>query len=180
MVISIVEIRDGVLLALASLRENKLRAGLTILGVLIGVASVIGMASIIAGLDKMVLQEIENLGSNVIYITKFPPNTEYDKLTEEERNRKDITFEEAEAIRQTCPSVSAISPQNHYRATGGNVVKYKGNQANRPDVLRRHAGLCQGQQSGPRQGAVLQRFRRPAASHDLRRRQRHRQGSVPG
>lgn len=135
MVISIVEIRDGVLLALASLRENKLRAGLTILGVLIGVASVIGMASIIAGLDKMVLQEIENLGSNVIYITKFPPNTEYDRLTEEERNRKDITFEEAEAIRQSCPSVSAISPQNHYRASGGNVVKYKGNQANRPDVF---------------------------------------------
>lgn len=135
MVISWVEIRDGMLLALASIKENKLRAGLTILGVLIGVASVIGMASIIAGLDKMVLQEIENLGSNVIYITKFPPNTEYDKLTEEERSRKDITFEEAEAIRQSCPSVSAISPQNHYRATGGNIVKYKANQANRPDVF---------------------------------------------
>lgn len=135
MVISLVEIRDGMLLALASIRENKLRAGLTILGVLIGVASVIGMASIIAGLDKMVLQEIENLGSNVIYITKFPPNTEYDKLTEEERNRQDITFDEAEAIRLGCPSVVAISPQNHYRASGGNIAKYKGNQANRPDLF---------------------------------------------
>ena len=42
--ITLVEIRDGILLALASIRENKLRAGLTILGVLIGVAAVIGMA----------------------------------------------------------------------------------------------------------------------------------------
>jgi ABC-type antimicrobial peptide transport system permease subunit len=81
--ISMVEIRDGVLLALDSLRSNKFRAGLTILGVLIGTAAVIGMASIIAGLDKMVMREIETLGSNVLYVTRFPPDVNYDQLTEE-------------------------------------------------------------------------------------------------
>ena len=130
--ITLVEIRDGILLALASIRENKLRAGLTILGVLIGVAAVIGMASIIAGLDKMVNQEIENMGSNVAFVTKFAPNVEYEDLSEEERNRKDITLAEAEAIKESCPSVTAVSPQNYYRATGGNIVKYKDRQANRP------------------------------------------------
>jgi putative ABC transport system permease protein len=99
MFISLVEIREGVQLALASLRENKMRAGLTILGVLIGVASVIGMASIIAGLDKMVMNEIENMGSNVLYVTRFAPDTNRDELSEEERNRKEIDFECAEAIR---------------------------------------------------------------------------------
>ncbi len=133
--ISTTEIKDGIFLALASIRENKLRAGLTILGVLIGVAAVIGMASIIAGLDKMVMNEIENLGSNVLYVTKFPPDVDYDKLTEDERNRKPIDYEAAQAIRELCPSVNAVSPQNYYSALGGNVVKYKNNQANRPNLF---------------------------------------------
>lgn len=133
--ISSIEIRDGILLALASLRENKLRTGLTILGVLIGVAAVIGMASIISGLDKMVVSEIENMGSNVLYVTKFAPDVDYDKLTEEERNRKPIDYEAAQVIRELCPSVTAVSPQNYYRARGGNIVKYKNKQANRPSLF---------------------------------------------
>lgn len=133
--ISMVEIRDGILLALDSLRSNKFRAGLTILGVLIGTAAVIGMASIIAGLDKMVMNEIETLGSNVLYVTRFPPDVNYDQLTDEERNRKEIDYEAALAIMEGCPSVTAVAPQNFYQAQGGNVVKYKGNQANRPSLF---------------------------------------------
>jgi len=133
--ISPVEIRDGIFLALDALKANKFRAGLTILGVLIGVASVIGMASIIAGLDKMVMQEIENMGSNTMYVTKFPPDTDYDKLTEEERNRKPIDFEATMAIKDNCPSIKGVCPQNYYTARGGNVVKYKNNQANRPQLF---------------------------------------------
>jgi putative ABC transport system permease protein len=133
--ISMVEIRDGILLALDSLRNNKFRAGLTILGVLIGTAAVIGMASIISGLDKMVMNEIETLGSNVLYVTRFAPDVNYDQLTDEERNRKPIDYEATLAVKEGCPSVTAVAPQNHYRAQGGNVVKYKGNQANQPDLF---------------------------------------------
>jgi putative ABC transport system permease protein len=135
MKISLVEIRDGIQLALGALRDNKLRAGLTILGVLIGVASVIGMASIIAGLDKMVISEIESMGSNVLYVTRFAPDVDRSQLTEEERNRKHIDFECAEAVQKYCPSVSAVSPQNYYFAPGGNIVKYKNSQANRPNLF---------------------------------------------
>jgi len=133
--VSLVEIRDGIFLALDSIKGNKLRAGLTILGVLIGVAAVMGMASIIAGLDKMVMGEIANLGSNVLYVTKFPPDTDYDKLSEEERNRKPIDYTAVEAIQALCPSVTAVAPQNYYGAPGGNIVKYKNNQANRPELF---------------------------------------------
>lgn len=112
-----------------------MRAGLTILGVLIGVASVIGMASIISGLDKMVLGQIESLGTNVLYVTKFAPEVDRSKLSESERNRKPIDFEAAQAVRDNCPSVVGVSPQNYYRAPGGNVVKYKNNQANRPSLF---------------------------------------------
>lgn len=133
--ISTVEIRDGILLALDAIKGNKFRAGLTILGVLIGVAAVIGMASIIAGLDKMVMNEIESMGSNVLYVTKFPPDVDYDKLTEEERNRKPIDFDAVQAILEYCPTVTAVAPRNYYTAPGGNIVKYKNNQANRPGLF---------------------------------------------
>ncbi|HKK21823.1 MAG TPA: ABC transporter permease, partial [candidate division Zixibacteria bacterium] len=72
-----VEIKDGILMALSAIRGNKLRAILTILGVMVGVSSVIGMASIIDGLDGAMNKEIDNLGSNVIWITKYPPQVNH-------------------------------------------------------------------------------------------------------
>ena len=65
------ELREGVALALDAVRQNKLRSFLTILGVLIGVASVIGMVSIIQGLNDSMASQIEALGSNVIYVSKY-------------------------------------------------------------------------------------------------------------
>ncbi len=130
-----VEMKDGVILALGSIWGNKFRSSLTILGVLIGVWSVIAMTSLIKGLDNAVQGSIDELGSNVIFVDRFPPETNYDDLTDEERNRKYMTIEEANAIRENCPAVAAVSPENHYWAPGGNVVKYKGKQANRPAIV---------------------------------------------
>ncbi len=132
---TLVEMKDGILLALGSIWSNKFRSSLTILGVLIGVWSVIAMTSLIEGLDNAVQGSIDELGSNVIFVDRFPPETNYDDLTEEERNRKYMTIEEANAIRENCPAVAAVSPENHYWAPGGNVVKYKGRQANRPAIV---------------------------------------------
>jgi putative ABC transport system permease protein len=93
------------------------------------------MASIIAGLDKMVNQEIERLGTNLIFVTKFRPDVNHGDLSEEERNRDPITIEEAMAIKVMCPTVNGVAPMNYYFRPGGNVVKYKGRQANRPQIF---------------------------------------------
>jgi putative ABC transport system permease protein len=127
--------KEGILLALGSIWSNKFRSSLTILGVLIGVWSVIAMTSLIEGLDHAVQSSIDELGSNVIFVDRFPPGTNYEDLTEEERNRKYMTIEEADAIRENCPAVAAVSPENHYWAPGGNVVKYQGKQANQPAIV---------------------------------------------
>ncbi len=132
---TIVEMTDGVLLALGAIWGNKFRSSMTILGVLIGVWSVIAMTSLIQGLDNAVQSSIDELGSNVIFVDRFPPETDHHDLTEEERNRKYMTIEEADAIRENCPAVAAVSPENHYWAPGGNVIKYKGKQANRPAIV---------------------------------------------
>ena len=130
-----VEFKEGIFLAFDSLKSNKFRSALTILGVLIGVWSVIAMSSLVSGLNIAVQESINDLGSNVLYITRFAPETDFEQLSDEERNRKEITPEEAIAIRENCPSVEAVSPENHYhRVQGGNVIKYKSKRANRPSI----------------------------------------------
>jgi len=109
-------------MAWASLKSNKMRSFLTILGVLIGVTAVIGMVSIIQGLNNSMAKQIESLGSNVIYVTKFNIGIHLGNISEEERKRKEITFEDAIAIRQNCPSVSEVSPQNY--GPGSHIAKY--------------------------------------------------------
>ncbi len=125
MILTPVEIKDAILMALSSIRTNKLRSSLTILGVMVGVGSVIGMASIVDGLNNAADNEIDRLGSNIIIVDRFPPNTNYDDLSEEERNRPWITVGEAKAILANCPSVDGVAPQNHHWARGGNEVKFK-------------------------------------------------------
>ncbi len=132
---TLVEMKDGILLALGAIWGNKLRSSLTILGVLIGVWSVIAMTSLIQGLDNAVQGSIDELGSNVIFVDRFPPGTDHHDLTEEERNRKYMMVEEADAIRENCPAVAAVSPENHHWGRGGNVIKYKGKKANRPAIV---------------------------------------------
>lgn len=124
-------------MALGSLGSNKFRSGLTILGVLIGVWSVIAMSSLINGLDGAVQSSIDQLGSNVLFVDRFPPGTDWDDLTDEQRNYPYMTIVEAEAIQNNCPSVLAVSPENHHWGSGseGNVVKYKGRRANRPALV---------------------------------------------
>jgi len=130
-----VELKDGILLALGSLAGNKFRSGLTILGVLIGVWSVIAMTSLIKGLDNSVQESISDLGSNILFVSKYRPDTNFDDLPEDQRHRKSITQMEAEAIRTACPAVVAVSPEDYYFAAGGNSVKYKNRRANRPLVV---------------------------------------------
>jgi putative ABC transport system permease protein len=130
---NIFEIKESLLMALAAIKTHKMRAFLTILGVLIGVATVIAMVSIITGLNTSMARQIESLGSNVIYVTKFKIEIQLGGPSEEERNRKPITFDDAVAVRDFCPSVEAVSPQNW--GPGSKTVKYKENKVSRFELI---------------------------------------------
>ena len=71
MILSPVEIKDAIKMALNSLKGAKFRSALTILGVMIGVSSVIALASIVNGLDGAFNQEIDNIGSNTKWWIDF-------------------------------------------------------------------------------------------------------------
>jgi len=102
------------LLALDSLRKNTLRSFLTLLGVVIGVATVIGMSSIISGLNDSIASQIEDLGSNLIFVQRIPP-TVGGRLPPEVFNRKKLTMEDAKAIEQLS-LVKAVAPVLQYFA----------------------------------------------------------------
>jgi putative ABC transport system permease protein len=101
--------KESAKMALATLRANKLRSILTILGVTVGVLTVLSMVSIIQGLNKTFAEQIESLGSNTIFVNKFDPSFSPQK-TQEEIQRKELTLDDAEAIRGEATSVAGVAP----------------------------------------------------------------------
>ncbi len=96
-------------MAIDSIKSHKLRSFLTLLGIVIGVMTVIGMVSIIQGLNRSFLSQLESVGSDIIGVVKYEPGIHTGNLSEEERQRKDLTFEDAMAIEEECPLVKAVA-----------------------------------------------------------------------
>jgi ABC-type antimicrobial peptide transport system permease subunit len=119
-------IRENLLLALDTMRTHKLRAFLTILGVLIGTLTVILVASVFKGLDQQLVDLAEGFGTRTLFIYKFDPGR-MGPLTREERMRKPLTYEQAMALQDLCPSVQAVGVEiyNHGPSV---TAKYKGHE----------------------------------------------------
>ncbi|HVF88479.1 MAG TPA: ABC transporter permease, partial [Blastocatellia bacterium] len=103
--------------AFDSLRANKLRSFLTLLGIIIGITSIISVISIIQGLDKYWKAKISNFGPNTFVITQYPITTNPDEFIKMLRRNPEIRFEEAEAIRRNCSACEAIGVETHKEVT---------------------------------------------------------------
>jgi len=96
-------------MAFTSLRANRMRSLLTVLGVVVGVATVVAMASIIQGFNRTVETSLSSFGTDVIYVRKFRPGVFFGSLPESLRGRKAFTEEDAAAIRRLCPDVRDVA-----------------------------------------------------------------------
>ncbi len=130
---SIAEIQEGVRLALYAIRSNKFRSLMTIVGVMIGVGSVILVNTIMDGFNGYAEESIDKIGSNVMYITKWEEDTDFDNLTDAQRRRPNIRMVEANAILEMCPLVQAVSPE---KKKWDNIAKYGNRQIRTPDDFR--------------------------------------------
>ena len=102
-------LKETALLALDTLRANKMRSGLTVLGIVIGITSIVGMTSLIRGFDQSMQATMRQLGPNTIFIAKFSAIS----LTSgasfiEMARRPNITVDDAEAIKRLVPSAGMV------------------------------------------------------------------------
>jgi len=101
------EVRENLLVALDTLRSRKVRSGLTILGIVIGVTSVISVAAIIDGLNGYIQGRIRSLGSQAIFITRIPPGYNgFSRLPANIRARKYLQIDDAQYLMQTVQGLS--------------------------------------------------------------------------
>jgi putative ABC transport system permease protein len=92
--------------ALDTLRARKVRSALTILGVVIGVTSVIAVASIIDGLNGVIKERVSKLGSHTLFVTRIPATQGPGRLPQKIRIRKYLEDDDARYIEETCPTVA--------------------------------------------------------------------------
>jgi putative ABC transport system permease protein len=117
--------RESVRMALDTLRGNKMRSGLTILGIVIGVMSVITISSVINGLNSSVAAMVESFGTNVLWVFRFPVIGV--RPTSEMLARKQMTYDDMVAMSQ-LPHVVAASASlqytNYQFNAGSTVAKF--------------------------------------------------------
>jgi putative ABC transport system permease protein len=126
--------REVFRMAIDSLRAHKLRSFLTILGIVIGVMTVIGMVSIIQGLNKSFLSELQAAGSDMIMIRKNE-GIQMGRQSEDERTRKDLTFDDVKAIEAGAPLVKAVAVNVMVSVFDPLEVKYQSAKSDNAMVL---------------------------------------------
>ncbi len=97
-------------MALTTLRENKMRSFLTVLGVVIGITALLAVVAILVGVYSDMSAFLSDFGPNTFFIFKFDPGIHTSgRLSREEMARKPLTLEDAKAIGELCPDVQAVS-----------------------------------------------------------------------
>jgi putative ABC transport system permease protein len=129
-----------VAIALKSLAANKLRTTLTVLGVIIGIGTIIGMLSLINGINQSVMEEFKRLGPNVIYVTRDQPGIHVGLRTDRERPKIELDEVEALARRSgTLERISLVAERRGravYKGARTGIITVRGVLADYADVAK--------------------------------------------
>src|SRR5262252_9114765 len=100
------EFKENLLVAINTLRARKVRSGLTILGIVIGVTSVISVAAIIQGLNGMVSEHVSKFGPRSMFVMRIPAGSNpFQRLPEKIRLRRNLQMDDAQYLLEHCPSL---------------------------------------------------------------------------
>jgi putative ABC transport system permease protein len=129
------ELRENLFVALDTLRARKVRSALTILGIVIGVTSVIAVAAIIDGLDGYIRARISTFGSRSFFIMRIPPGFGgFRPLPQKIRVRKYLTDSDAEYLRENVPGLdiaTAFANRINFGAAAPDSIHYGDNHVER-------------------------------------------------
>src|SRR5216683_3492313 len=125
--------------AMDTLRAHKMRSALTVFGVVLGVSVIMLVAALITGFDAQIQENIKQFGADTAFISRWDQGPHGDRRPKEERERKPLTLDDAEAIKEGCPAVKNVTAfliwweQPHtVRTKAGSVsaIDFRGVQAN--------------------------------------------------
>ncbi len=132
---------EAIRFAIGALKTNKMRSFLTVLGIVVGVTTVITMVGVIEGFNRNVISSFQSFGSTLVQFQKYVRfGGGPDQVPEEERRRRDLTWDDAMAIRDLAPSIAAVSPERYlFQGSAGMTLRYRNREAQAPTV----AGVIQ-------------------------------------
>jgi putative ABC transport system permease protein len=127
------EFGELIKLSLTAIRANKLRSALTLLGIVVGVFSIIGVMTAVRVLQNSIEEGLSNLGSNTFQIQKMPAlftggHAQWEKF----HDRKDITIEQAEIVAERMTKAEFVGLEAFRR---GGVTVEVGSRKTNPNVM---------------------------------------------
>jgi putative ABC transport system permease protein len=126
---------ENVRFAFLAVRTHKLRAGLTILGVVVGVATVIAMVSIVTGFNNNMIRNFQSFGATQVMFQKYEPRFgPGGPRPDGELRRRDLTLEDAAALRG-IPEARAVSPQRYLWNNTEVHAKYREGELRSPRIF---------------------------------------------
>jgi putative ABC transport system permease protein len=93
---------ENVIMALETLRTNKLRSALTLLSIMVAVATLIAVVALLMGLDRNIQESIQGYGTNTAFFSHLPTGPHFGRLSKEERTRKPLSYDDYLAVRDSC------------------------------------------------------------------------------
>jgi len=139
------EFQENLMVALDTLRAHKVRSSLTLLGIVIGVTSVISVAAIINGLNKFISDRVEQLGSRTYFVGRMGFGMDPGRLPERIRKRKYLEYGYASRIKEMAPAVERITAMGTRAFFFGasNEARYGGQRVENVVLRGANADYCE-------------------------------------
>jgi putative ABC transport system permease protein len=126
---------ENVRFALLAVRAHKLRASLTVLGIVVGVATVIAMVSIVTGFNNNMANTFQTFGATLVLFQKYEPRFgPGGPRPEGERRRKELTLEDAAALKADIPEMRAVSPARYLWDNTDYHIRYRDAEVQSPKI----------------------------------------------
>jgi putative ABC transport system permease protein len=130
--------KENIRFAFRAMAAQKLRSFLTLLGIMAGVATVIGMVSFVVGFNRSVTDSFSSFGTTLVQFQKYEPRFGGGgPLPEDQKRRRDLTIEDAKALKALCPLAAAVSQERYLNgpSTANLIIKSgDGKVANGPNL----------------------------------------------
>ena len=121
------EFGENVRMAFDTLRANKLRSGLTMLGVVVAVVTVVVVTAILMGFDRNVKEQVQSFGTNTAYFSHRPSGPQFGRPSREIRMRKPLNYRDYAAVKETCTACGNVTV-SMFPATRIDRARYKGEE----------------------------------------------------